>query len=303
MNLSSTLLPNTYFTTVVFADVSGSSKLYKDVGNDEANRRIGDVVNQIMEAARQHGGTVVKTIGDEVMCHFPDANRACDAAIALQQIGEKTLPLRIGMAWGSVIEKESDIFGEAVNDAAAVAKIARARQIIATEAFHQQLDGNHSPKLSRYDEVKLKGAQSATTLYRVEWETQTATQGVAKQTVIMAAIGNIQNQLIVSYHLPDGKTDSITLTPKNVPLHIGRDNTQCLLAIDSPLASRDHCHIDYQYGKFVLTDHSTNGTYVKNAEGAQIYLRRQETPLIGKGEISLGEQGNIGNPLVIHFSG
>jgi len=302
MNLSSTLPPHTYLTTVVFADVAGSSKLYKELGNDEANRRIGDVVEQIMEATRQHDGTVVKTIGDEVMCHFRDANRACDAVIALQHIGEQTLPLRIGLAWGTVIEKDADIFGEAVNDAAAVTKIARARQIITTDEFRQQLSAVHASKLSRFDEVKLKGGQASTTLYRVEWEVGQATQSIAKQTVIMAAVASVQNQLIVSFHLPDGKTDSITLTPKNVPLHIGRDNTQCQLAIDSPLASRDHCHIDYQYGKFVLMDHSTNGTYVKTTDGPPIYLRRQESPLIGKGEISLGEQVNIGNPLVIHFS-
>jgi len=294
---------NTYHTTVVFADVAGSSKLYKEVGNDEANRRIGEVVQRIMEATRQHDGIVVKTIGDEVMCHFPDANQACDAVIALQHIGEQTLPLRIGMAWGNIIEKEADIFGEAVNDAAAVAKIARARQIITTDEFKQQLDVVHACKLSRFDEVKLKGGQASTTLYRIEWEIGHATQSIAKQTVIMAAVGNIQNQLIISFHLPNGKTDSITLTPKNVPLHIGRDSTQCQLPIDSPLASRDHCHIDYQYGKFVLVDHSTNGTYVKNNDGPQVYLRRQESPLIGKGEISLGEQVNVSNPLVVHFTG
>lgn len=294
---------NTYLTTVVFADVAGSSKLYKEAGNDEANRRIGEVVQRIMDATRQHDGIVIKTIGDEVMCHFPDANRAYEAVIALQHIGAQTLPLRIGMAWGNVIDKDADIFGEAVNDAAAVAKIARARQIITTEDFKNQLNAANTSKLSRFDEVKLKGDQITTTLYRIEWEIGHATQSIAKQTVIMAAVGNIQNQLMVSFHLPNGKTDSIALTPKNVPLHIGRDNTQCQLAIDSPLASRDHCHIDYQYGKFVLVDHSTNGTYVKNTDGPQIYLRRQESPLIGKGEISLGEQVDVSNPLVIHFTG
>ncbi len=295
--------PLTYTTTVVFADIAGSSRLYKEAGNDEANRRIGHVIQKVMHAAQQQGGVVIKTIGDEVMCHFTEATQAFEAVIAMQKIGEQTLPLRIGMAWGTVIEKEADIFGEAVNDAAAVAKIARARQIIVTENFKQQLQAHHANRLSRFDEVKLKGGQAATALYRLEWETQTATQGVAKQTVIMAAVGNIQNQLIVSFHLPNGKTSSITLTPQNVPLHIGRDNTQCQLFIDSSLASRDHCHIDYQYGKFVLVDHSTNGTYVKHAEGPQIYLRRQESPLIGKGEISLGEQATASSPFIIHFLG
>lgn len=290
-----------YSTTVVFADVSGSSRLYKEVGNDEANRRISDILNRITETTRQHQGVVIKTIGDELMCHFRDANQACEAVIAMQRIGEQTLPLRIGMAWGDVIENNADIFGEAVNDAAAVAKIARARQIIATENFRAQLQPQLAARLSHFDEVKLKGGAAATRLYRIEWENIHATQAVAKQTVIMAAIGSIQNQLQVSFHLPDGRTDCITLGPKDVPLHIGRDNSQCKLVVDSPMASRDHCHIDYQYGKFVLIDHSTNGTYIKSGDGPQVYLRRQESPLLGKGEISLGEQAGSNQRFVIHF--
>lgn len=296
--------PNRYSTTVVFADVAGSSRLYKEVGNDEANRRIGEIVRRVIEIIRQYQGHVVKTIGDEVMCHFRNADQAYEAVIAMQKAGAITLPLRIGLSYGEVLEKDADIFGEAVNDAAAVTKIARARQIITTEFFKQQLQQVHAGKLSRFDEVKLKGGQHSTALYRLEWEELTGTHGAIKQTVIMSAVGTLQNQLVISFRLQDGKTDSITLSSsKNVPLHIGRDNTQCRLAVDSPLASRDHCHIDYQYGKFVLVDHSTNGTYVKNGDGPQVYLRRQEAPLIGRGEISLGEPVGSHPEFTIYFSG
>lgn len=293
----------TYNTAVVFADVAGSSKLYKEVGNDEANRRIGDVIQQVCDVTQQHNGVVIKTIGDEVMCHFTAADAACEAVISMQRVGAKTLPLRVGMAWGNVIEKKGDIFGEAVNDAAAVAKIARARQIITTQNLLEQLNVTNRLKLSQFDEVKLKGHQEPTKLYRVESESGLSTQGFAQQTDIMSAAGAIQIQLVVSYRRSDGSTDSITLTSENVPLHIGRDDTQCKLPMGSPSASRDHCHIDYQYGKFVLVDHSTNGTYVKNSGGQQIYLRRQETPLLGEGEISLGEMIGDNDEFILRFVG
>lgn len=292
----------TYNTTVTFADVSGSSRLYKELGNDEANRRITDIVQRLMKCVSDHHGVVIKTIGDEVMCHFIKADDACAAAIGFQRIGEETLPIRVGMAWGSVIEKEADLFGQAVNDAAAVAKIARGRQIIVTEEFKKNLSPDNAKKLSVFDEVKLKGGEATSTIYRVDWETHTNIQGVAKQTVIMASLGAIQTQLAISFVKADGDTCLITLTPRNVPLHIGRDES-CNLPSPSPLASRDHCHIDYQYGKFVLVDHSTNGTYVKNADGQQVYLRRQETPILGSGEIGLGEQVSANNPFVIKFNG
>jgi len=251
---------------------------------------------------RDHHGIVIKTIGDEVMCHFTKADNACAAAIGFQRIGEETLPIRVGMAWGNVIEKDADLFGQAVNDAAAVGKIARGRQIIVTDEFKNNLSPDNAKKLSVFDQVKLKGGETTSTIYRVDWETHTNIQPAAKQTVIMASLGALQTQLAVSFIKADGNASTITLTPKNVPLHIGRDEN-CKLVTPSPLASRDHCHIDYQYGKFVLVDHSTNGTYVKNAEGQQVYLRRQETPLLGSGEIGLGQQLNPDNQFVIKFHG
>jgi len=151
-----------------------------------------------------------------------------------------------------------------------------------------------------FDQVKLKGGEASTTIHRVDWETHTNIHAAAKQTVIMASLGALQTQLVVSFIQADGNTGTFTLTPKNVPLHIGRDES-CQLVTPSPLASRDHCHIDYQYGKFVLVDHSTNGTYVKSANGQQVYLRRQETPLLGGGEIGLGAQVGPDNSFVIKF--
>lgn len=291
----------TYLTTVMFADVSGSSKLYKEVGDAEANRRITDIINRVMEVVRKNRGVVIKTIGDEVMCHFRDANDACNASIDIQRIGQQTLPMRIGMAWGQVIEKEADIFGHAVNDAAAVAKIARGKQIITTDEFKKNLSGENAKKLSLFDEVKLKGGQELTKIFRIDWEIPTGTNSMPKQTVIMSAIGSIQTQVVISFQRPNGMSDSITLTPKDVPLHIGRDAASCQLVMESPLSSRDHCHIDYQYGKFVLVDHSTNGTYLKESEKPEIQLRRQESPLVGKGEIGLGEPISSNNHFIIRY--
>jgi len=278
----------TYNTTVVFADISGSSKLYKELGNDEANRRIGAAIDRLSQSVHQHRGIVIKTIGDEIMCHFRQASDAYAATIAFQRIGEESLPLRIGMAYGNVIDKDSDLFGHAVNDAAAVAKIARARQIIATEDFKSVLPESLAKKLSVFDQITLKGHASISTIYRLEWESSSHAAATSKQTVIMVPLASMQTQLTLGFFGVDGNYQTLVLTGKNVPLHIGRDPELCQLPSASTLASRDHCHIDYAHGKFVLVDHSTNGTYVKSGIEQQVYLRRQETPLLGSGEIGLG---------------
>jgi pSer/pThr/pTyr-binding forkhead associated (FHA) protein len=83
---------------------------------------------------------------------------------------------------------------------------------------------------------------------------------------------------------------TIDLLPDQTPFIIGRDSVKTHLHIDSTLASRDHCHIVFRHGKYVLIDHSTNGTYVvNNPDQPDIYLRRGELPLLGSGSISLGQ--------------
>ena len=56
---------------VLFADVSGSTSLYEKLGDARALECIGLCLNIMREVTAEHGGRVIKTIGDEVMCVFP----------------------------------------------------------------------------------------------------------------------------------------------------------------------------------------------------------------------------------------
>jgi class 3 adenylate cyclase len=287
-----------YTTAVVFADIAGSSKLYKEVGNDQANRQISEIVDRLIFITREFGGTVIKTIGDEIMAHFTQPSAACEASIEYQQIGELSLPIRVGMAWGDVIEKDNDLFGQAVNDAAAVAKIARGRQIITTQDHFDQVVEDHRFRFSAYDEVKLKGSQETTRIYRIDWEPANNTYTI-DATAIKASYTPVHNQLTLTFSCPE-PIEPVVLTDENTPYHIGRSKSSCHLTTDSPLASRDHCHINFQYGKFVLVDHSTNGTWVRS-QNQDVYLRREELPLIGKGDIYLGKKTGEDCDYIIHF--
>ena len=50
--------------TILFADVSGSTRLFETRGDEEARRLVGSVLLALAEVAARHGGRVVKTIGD-----------------------------------------------------------------------------------------------------------------------------------------------------------------------------------------------------------------------------------------------
>jgi pSer/pThr/pTyr-binding forkhead associated (FHA) protein len=87
----------------------------------------------------------------------------------------------------------------------------------------------------------------------------------------------------------------------NSAVSIGRDKS-CDITIDAKFASRSHVNLEFRRGKFVLADHSTNGTFVKLNNQETIFIRREELPLIGDGYISLGEDYRPGNSGNIYFS-
>ena len=67
---------------------------------------------------------------------------------------------------------------------------------------------------------------------------------------------------------------------------LGRGQKADMVVNDS-MASREHARIECRRGKFILTDMSTNGTYVETPEGPS-YLRREDIVLTGRGKIALG---------------
>jgi adenylate cyclase len=72
--------------------------------------------------------------------------------------------------------------------------------------------------------------------------------------------------------------------------------------VETSLVSRVHARIEWRRGKFVLIDQSTNGTFVKPQGGQEVYLRREEMPLVGRGCISLGENKHQGGAGLIYYS-
>ena len=71
--------------TVLFVDVCGSTKLYETLGNARAQAVIAKMLAILSQSATRHLGTIVKTIGDEVMCTFSSAREAAEAAVDMQR--------------------------------------------------------------------------------------------------------------------------------------------------------------------------------------------------------------------------
>ncbi len=85
-------------------------------------------------------------------------------------------------------------------------------------------------------------------------------------------------------------------------LTLGRQQHNDVEVVDTRV-SRSHARIEYRAGKFILIDHSTNGTYVRFDKGEKqgVNLHRDELELAGAGFIALGRKLAPESTKAIHF--
>jgi len=139
----------------------------------------------LSQAAARHLGTLIKRIGDEIICTFIAASDAASAAIDMQrsvqqavksaQIAVKTLKIRTGFHCGPIIARHADVFGDAVNVAARVVAHAKPGQILFTKQTLEKLaDG--VAQVRYVGNTPLKGKKQPLELFEVIWERDGLTQ-------------------------------------------------------------------------------------------------------------------------------
>lgn len=97
------------------------------------------------------------------------------------------------------------------------------------------------------------------------------------------------------------RKNTLTVGEDTPSLTIGRGERNAV-KIDSELASRVHARLGFQQTNFILTDQSTNGTYVQIDNAAEVFLHREQIVLRGRGVISLGRRISSGRGKLIYFS-
>ena len=77
-------MANDLEVAILFADVVGSTQLYDQFGDTKASETVANCLDVMKDATHQFNGTVIKTIGDEVMSTFPTVDDAMGAAAQMQ---------------------------------------------------------------------------------------------------------------------------------------------------------------------------------------------------------------------------
>ena len=272
-------------STILFTDIVGSSKLYSKHGNAKAKALIDSAIDKIKSLVNQHAGETVKTIGDEVMAQFSAVDQAFACAKQCHiNLLTLQLELRTGLCFGETILDQQDVFGDTVNNAAFYTKHANAGQILTDQYTLQQASTLVQSSSDLFDSLPIKGRQDNSKIFRFNWEDQThifsTTQLIPAEPV---KGGNEESKLRLDY-----KEFSVIVSPSSPRYSIGRDFESVDLHVPNRNASRNHCSIFFRRGKFVLKDHSTNGTYLSIYGRDPIFLRNETAPLTDSGKFSLG---------------
>ena len=69
---------------ILFADVVGSTQLYEQLGDTQAREMVSRSLEIMRAATERSGGTVIKTMGDEIMATFATVDEAMGAAVMMQ---------------------------------------------------------------------------------------------------------------------------------------------------------------------------------------------------------------------------
>ncbi len=124
----------------------------------------------------QHGGRMLKSLGDGLMLEFADAQGCVKAAFELQdhcsQINSGHSPqmhmhLRVGAHLAEFVADEHDIYGTDVNLTARIATLAGPGEIVVTESVRDQLADGLDADIEDLGECHLKHIHEPIRAYRV----------------------------------------------------------------------------------------------------------------------------------------
>ena len=148
---------------VCFVDIVGYTARARSLDEHDLVAWVEGFEQEASATVTSHGGTVIKTIGDEVLFTADDPAAAVRVALALTARGEDDddpFPqVRAGVAHGPVVRRLGDVFGSTVNAAARLTSLARPSSVVVDAGVHEALAEDESLDLRwrRLRRVSAKG--------------------------------------------------------------------------------------------------------------------------------------------------
>jgi len=291
---------------VLFVDVTDSTRLYESLGDTVALTLINGAFARLEPILARHEGSVVKALGDGLICAFADPDNAFRAACEIQTTlhaaaqGEPSrLQLKIGFTYGPVILDKGDVFGDTMNVCARLVTLANPEQILTSAATVEALSPGLRTRCRALFPTRLKGKAEEVPVCEVIWRYDPA---LTETNLTRASFARaLQQSLKLIY-----RGNIYVVNRVRPTLQMGRDDANDIVIV-SLFASRVHARVSSREGHFVVADLSSNGTFLlpeddSGVQSAEIHLRREEAVLPGRGWLGLGKNATTHGDHSVRFS-
>jgi adenylate cyclase len=148
---------------LLFTDLVGFSSWALEAGDAAAVELLREVGVVVEGTVAEHGGRIVKRLGDGVMAVFPSPQDAVEAALSMHpglaeiEVAEHTPTMRAGVHCGRPRKLGGDYLGVDVNVAARVGEAAGASEVLVSAPACAKLDGERFD-VGRAKRLKASGA-------------------------------------------------------------------------------------------------------------------------------------------------
>jgi len=143
------------------------------------------------------------------------------------------------------------------------------------------------------DVATVRGKIDEVALYELLWNPDEATSMLP--TIEWEGQDRKATKILLSF-----RSQSIEVSDQRKSVTLGRADDNDLV-IKGNLISRIHAKVEMRRGKIIIVDQSTNGTFLMNLQGDEIFVRRDSAQMHGEGTIGLGRAEEPGASLAIHF--
>jgi hypothetical protein len=278
---------------ILYADISGSTRLYRTLGTDEAKRQLERCIKRMERSVEGCKGKIVAPTGDEIVAIFPSADDMIAAAIDMQHriadlppVSGVRLTIRIGAHFGSIEETPEGVSGPGTEFGRALLNLAGAGQIVTCEQTAASLPPSQQEGLVPLAGMVLSTPLGDTQVLEVKERdggSPYALGSTATMTTASSQPPRFPERLIIRAYGTAYVVDNVA--PR---ISFGRDRASTHVLHGSK-ASRHHAIIEKR-GRtgFVLIDQSTNGTYLKVEGNNELRLLDGEAIVTGHGKIGFG---------------
>ena len=163
---------------IVAADMEGYSRLTEADEAGTLSRQRAYLREIIEPSFRLHRGRTFKTTGDGFIAEFASIVDAVRCALAIQEAiaqRERTVPAptriryRMGINLGDIIAEADTIFGDGVNIAARLEKLAEPGGIAVSGTVYDEIENKLPLNCEYIGEHTVKNIQKPIRVYRVNW--------------------------------------------------------------------------------------------------------------------------------------